>query len=334
MTTTAHRIPSHRPEPAPTPPRTTNSAPAPVTLASIPTSVWVTAQKPAAGQRRGRYTPTSSAHPAKMLPAIAAHAIATYTNPGDLVLDPMCGIGTTLVEAVHLDRNAIGIELEGRWTAVARANLNLARTQGATGTATVTTGDARHTHTHIDPAHHGRVQLLLTSPPYGASVHGRVNATRDTHHGGIAKFDTTYGTNPANLAHAPTDHLLDAFATILTNCTPLLASGAHVAVTARPWRHHGELVDLPTAVIAAGQAAGLTPVERCVALLAGVRDGELLARPSFFQLTNIRAARAAGVPMHLIVHEDVLVFRKPGIPNQPPSEQDHTAITTEQAIRD
>ncbi|MDH6120275.1 modification methylase [Kitasatospora sp. GAS204A] len=288
---------------------------APVILASLPTSVWVTAQNDARNQRRDRYTPASAAHPAKMLPAIAAHAVTTYTNPGQLVLDPMCGIGTTLVEAVHCGRDAVGVELEGRWTAVARANLHLARTQGATGRASVTTGDARHAHTLLGAEHHGQVQLLLTSPPYGASAHGRVNATRDTHRAGINKFDATYGTNPANLAHAPTDELLDAFTAILTSCLPLLAPGAHVAVTARPWRHHGELVDLPAAVLAAGQAAGLTPVERCVALLAGVRDGELVARPSFFQLKNVRAARAAGVPMHLIVHEDVLVLRFPRTPS-------------------
>jgi modification methylase len=34
---------------------------------------------------------------------IAAHAIRTYTRPGDLVLDPMCGIGTT----IHLGRSAL-----------------------------------------------------------------------------------------------------------------------------------------------------------------------------------------------------------------------------------
>ncbi|WP_329562001.1 TRM11 family SAM-dependent methyltransferase [Kitasatospora sp. NBC_01266] len=306
---TVHRQPA--PAAQPSPRRAPGTIPAPVTLASLPTSVWVTAQKDARNQRRDRYTPASAAHPAKMLPAIAAHAITTYTDPGQLILDPMCGIGTTLVEAVHLGRDAVGVELEGRWTAVARANLHLARTQGATGRASVRTGDGRHAHSLLDAEHRGQVRLLLTSPPYGASVHGRVNATRDTGRSGVAKFDASYGTNPANLALAPTDDLVDAFTTILANCLPLLASGAHVAVTARPWRHHGELVDLPAAIIAAGQAAGLTPVERCVALLAGVRDGELAARPSFFQLKNVRTARAAGVPMHLIVHEDVLVLRAP-----------------------
>ncbi len=78
----------------------------------VPISVWATAQTSPAAQRKGRFVPESTAHPAKMLPAIAAHAIRHYTRPGDLVLDPMCGIGTTLVEAIDNGRRAVGIEYE------------------------------------------------------------------------------------------------------------------------------------------------------------------------------------------------------------------------------
>ena len=84
-------------------------------------SVWTTAQTAPAAQRKGRYVAEATAHPAKMLPAVAAHAIAHYTRPSDLVLDPMCGIGTTLVEAVHAGRRAVGIEYEPHWVDVARA---------------------------------------------------------------------------------------------------------------------------------------------------------------------------------------------------------------------
>src|SRR5205823_9795748 len=38
-------------------------------------------------ERRGRYTPESMAHPGKMLPSIARYLIATYTLPGEWVLD-------------------------------------------------------------------------------------------------------------------------------------------------------------------------------------------------------------------------------------------------------
>ena len=70
-------------------------------------------------------------------------------------------------------------------------------------------------------------------------------------------------------------------------------------------------------MLATGAAAGLIPVERCVALLAGLRDGQLIPRPSFFQLRNLREARARGKPWHLIAHEDVLIFRNPLFPGSP-----------------
>ena len=85
-------------------------------------------------------------------------------------------------------------------------------------------------------------------------------------------------------------------------------------ITTRPWRQRGELIDFPGAVLATGAAAGLIPVERCVALLAGLRGSTLVPRPSFFQLKNLREARARGKPWHLIAHEDVLIFRAPGSP--------------------
>ena len=94
----------------------------------------------------------------------------------------------------------------------------------------------------------------------------------------------------------------------------LLRPGGLAVVTARPWRQHGELVDLPAAVSPPALAPGLVPAARCVALLAGLRGGQLIARPSFFQLDNLRKARRRGEPWHLIVHEDVLIFRNPGFP--------------------
>ena len=94
----------------------------------------------------------------------------------------------------------------------------------------------------------------------------------------------------------------------------LLRPGGIAVITTRPWRQRGELVDFPGAVLATGAAAGLIPVERCIALLAGLRDGMLVPRPSFFQLRNLREARARGKPCRLIAHEDVLIFREPGFP--------------------
>jgi modification methylase len=273
-------------------------------------SVWATAQSTGPVQRRGRYVPESVKHPARMLPAIAAHAIHAYTQPGDLVLDPMCGIGTTLVEAIHAGRDAFGIEYEPQWSNIADANIRHAHDQGATGRASVIRGDATRLMSLVPKALTGQVALVVTSPPYGPTVHGLVRPGAD----GVVKYDDRYGEDKGNLAYRDLTGLADGFAEILRGCATLLRPGGVVVVTARPWRKRGELVDLPSAVIAAGLRAGLVPIERCVALLAAVRDGHLVARPSFFQLQQVRRARSAGVPMHLIAHEDVLIFAKEASP--------------------
>jgi hypothetical protein len=223
----------------------------------------------------------------------------------------MCGIGTTLVEAIHLGRHAIGVEYEPRWAGLARLNAVSATHEGGTGTGTVHRGDARRLTDLIPSAVRGRVDLVVTSPPYGNSVHGQVRSTRDSGEPGVAKKNDRYSHDPSNLAHVSTDRLLGAFTEILAQCRRVLRPGGMVVVTTRPWRERGELIDLPSAVLAAGQAAGLIPTERCVALLAGVRDGRLIARPSFFQMKHVRDARRQGIPLVVVQHEDVLVFTRP-----------------------
>ena len=274
----------------------------------LPLSVWSTAQTPARPQRAGRYLPESVRHPARMLPAIAQTAITEYTAPGDLVLDPMCGIGTTLVEAVHLGRDAIGIEYEPVWADLARGNLDHARKSGATGHGEVITGDALHLSELVAPAIRGQVALVLTSPPYGASVHGQAKPQPGA---GVLKAHDRYSTDPANLAHQPVGRLLDALACILAACRDLLRPGGVAVLTARPFRRAGELIDLPAAVLRCGDEAGLVPYERNVALLAGLREDHLVPRASFFALEQVRRARRAGRPLQVIAHEDVLVFRRP-----------------------
>src|SRR6266566_4798104 len=172
-------------------------------------SVWPTSQQPAPRQRAGRYLPESTAHPAKMLPAIAQTTIGRYTKPGELVLDPMCGIGTVIC------------------------------------------GDARHL---LDLVHdvRGQVALVLTSPPYGPSVHGQADARPGR---GVAKWDYRYSEDPANLGRANERVLLGAMEQILAACRVLLRPGGVVMLTARPWRRRGLLVDLPGALVRAGERA-------------------------------------------------------------------------------
>ncbi|WP_280508406.1 TRM11 family SAM-dependent methyltransferase [Nocardia flavorosea] len=297
------------PEPT-TPAKTDATTTTPASPVDVPVSVWATAQNASAAQRRGRYHPDSTAHPAKMFPAIVAHAVETYSRPGGLVLDPMCGIGTTLVESLHLGRSAVGVEYEARWAQLARTNIGLVREAGIDLDGEVYHGDARKLTTLIPQELRGQVDLVITSPPYGDSLHGHVRANGKAP---VVKSNHRYGAvlDRGNLANVGIGRLLSGFTKILAGAAEYLAPGGHVVVTARPWRQHAELVNLPTHLFTCGELAGLVPVERCVALLGRLSDGELVARSSFFQRDFVVKQRAAGLPVHLIAHEDVVVLRKP-----------------------
>jgi len=269
-------------------------------------------------------------HPGKMLPSIARYLISTFTEIGEWVCDPMAGIATTVVEAMHLSRHGIGVEYEARWAGLAADNVRLATAQGAAGTGEVYHGDSRHLPALIPPQLHGRIALVITSPPYGPSTHGHVR-TPGPRRGNVAKIHHRYGADAGNLAYRDHDELAAGFTQILTGCAAMLRPGGHVAITARPYRRHGELVDIPGMVVAAGINAGLRLHEECAALIAGVRDGRLVPRASFFQQRNVRAAIDNGDPQWLQQHEDVVIFQAhPTSPNSPQPECRHTKSAGDQ----
>lgn len=50
-------------------------------------------------------------YPARFSPLFVREAVKAFTQPGDLVLDPFCGGGTTVVEAMALGRRAAGMDI-------------------------------------------------------------------------------------------------------------------------------------------------------------------------------------------------------------------------------
>ncbi len=63
-------------------------------------------------------------HPAQFPEQLAQDHIISWSNEGDIVLDPMCGSGTTLKMAKQLNRKAIGIEIEEKYCEIAVRRLS------------------------------------------------------------------------------------------------------------------------------------------------------------------------------------------------------------------
>ena len=127
-------------------------------------------------------------HPAIFPDFVAERLIRIFTKEGDLVLDPMAGVGTTLVLAKTLNRNAIGIELSPKYCEITRARLaqQLLLTDIAQESETkisthgnkkekiasfhkIICDDARNLLTHVTP---DSIDFCLTSPPYWIGLHG------------------------------------------------------------------------------------------------------------------------------------------------------------------
>jgi hypothetical protein len=62
--------------------------------------------EPVTGLTHGFYK-----YPARFSPLFARAVIETFTQPGDLILDPHVGGGTALVEALALGRHAVGVDI-------------------------------------------------------------------------------------------------------------------------------------------------------------------------------------------------------------------------------
>lgn len=266
---------STRPWPPPTPSRQTPSI--------RRSSVWPTGQRdPAAQLHDSGCVPGTETD--RIPPAVAAHAITTYTRPGDLVLDPDCGTGTVLTEALRAGRHALGLTAHSPSWTIARANITAAKRDGAWHDGSVLDAHPNALSTIRAAGLIGRVGLILTALR---------TATGDNTPTPGRDLDTTF----------------DDLATTLNHCGPLLRTGGHALVVARPRRYpDGSLVDLTARLIATGTSAGLVAVDRCIALTAGLRGGRLVTRATLAERRAARTCAAGGVA--LIAHHEVLVFQR------------------------
>lgn len=301
-------------------------------LARLPLNVWLVGQEGHEAQRGERYSrPSVRGHPAKMLPALARRLVEEYTRPGDLVLDPMSGIGTVGVEAIRLGRRYVGLELEAPFVAWQRENLVAAREGGASGAFAVRQGDAREL-----PALLGRnpslalpLDAILTSPPYADRLRHRdgppspllrhLAATRPP----LAVFGPGYGVGPENLGNLPAAAYLREMEKVYAGCLAVLKPGGLLAIVIRAGRDGRRLLPLHHETARLCTGLGFEFLDEVVAFLARVEavggaEPHVWSHALFFRRLAVARQRASGFPITLEQTETVLLFRKPG-PLPPPA---------------
>jgi site-specific DNA-methyltransferase (adenine-specific) len=92
------------------------------------TNVWrVPSLKGASNEKCG--------HPSQKPRALIERIVQSSSAPGDLILDPFLGSGTTAIVARDLDRRCIGIEIEKDYVALAKKRLKTSGVESAAGQA-------------------------------------------------------------------------------------------------------------------------------------------------------------------------------------------------------
>jgi DNA modification methylase len=82
----------------------------------VPSDVWTYSRVCGTFKER-------TGHPCQMPVSLLERIVLASSNPGDAVLDPMCGSGATLVAAQRHGRRWLGVELSGGYAAAARERL-------------------------------------------------------------------------------------------------------------------------------------------------------------------------------------------------------------------
>lgn len=123
------------------------------------TTVWSFPDRGSWATHRGDYR-------GNWAPQIPRNIILRYSKLGELVLDQMCGSGTTLVEAKLLGRNAIGVDINYEAVILTLDRLNFTYrpldVNYREPTIKVYHGDARN----LDLIEDESVDLIATHPPY------------------------------------------------------------------------------------------------------------------------------------------------------------------------
>ncbi len=117
------------------------------------TSVW-------SFPERGAWATHRSDYRGNFAPQIARNVIEMYSKKGDLILDPMVGAGTTLIEAKLLARHAIGIDINPDAVKLSQESLSFKHKPASR--QEVKLADTRN----LSFIENNSIDMILTHPPY------------------------------------------------------------------------------------------------------------------------------------------------------------------------
>lgn len=176
-------------------------------------------------------------HPAPFSFSDIARLVLFFTKTGDVVLDPFCGVASSLKAAAVNAREGVGIELSPQWVELGRKRLALEVADGAN--QKVLEGDARDVLPTLEDESFG---FVVTSPPYWGILNKKPDHKVKEHRvkNGLA---TNYSEDERDLANiVDYESFLDELSGIFTECRRVLRTGRYMCVVVSDFRHGSEFI--------------------------------------------------------------------------------------------
>jgi DNA modification methylase len=195
-------------------------------------------------------------HPAVFPIALPAHFIKTLTHKGELVLDPFIGIGTTLIAAQDLGRNAVGFDLKKEYVEISKKRLAQKRIVDDGTQQIAILDDAHNIPQYLEK---NTVSLCITSPPYANMLaHQRLNKSI---RGNLRKNSQylkvqQYSSDQRDLGTMNHEQYGKALEEIYSGILPLMKTRAHCVINVNDVWENNKRIPTHIYVIEALEKAG------------------------------------------------------------------------------
>ncbi|MDA4113696.1 MAG: site-specific DNA-methyltransferase [Thaumarchaeota archaeon] len=166
-------------------------------------------------------------HPAVFPVNLAKKIIGLFTHEGELVVDPFLGIGTSLVAARDLRRNAVGFDINQRYLDFIRGRLQQVPPSEGSEQLPIL-DDARSIDQYIEP---GTIKLAFTSPPYANLLNRpRLNKSRRVRENEQYLKVEQYSQDPRDLGTLEVEEYAGEMKEIYRKILPLMKPKGHSVI--------------------------------------------------------------------------------------------------------
>ena len=229
---------------------------------------------------RGAWATHKPDYRGNFAPQIPRNVMLMYSKEGDLVLDPMVGSGTTLIEARLLNRNAIGYDINQNAVDITQRRIFFDVDNSSQ--QTVELGNAQN----LEKIDDNSIDLIVTHPPYL----------------GMVKYSN--GENPDDFSSITSiPKHLDALSVALKEMFRVLKPNHYCAILIGNTRKGQHYVPLSHFVLQRTLQAGFVLKEEIIKTQHNTKHA-----PRW-------TGSAKKYKFYLIMHEHLFIFRKPS-PNE------------------